>query len=77
MTSAQLKTKYRCPVYRKWEDVPAHMHTRTSALREKVVIPKDAKATAIKNAATTVDRDKIYLLYDIRKYDHLPHSRTK
>lgn len=58
MTSAYLKSKYGCPVYRKWEDVPAHMHTRTSALREKVVIPQEAKVSAIKNAASTLENIK-------------------
>ena len=64
------------PSYRRWDQVPKNLHTRTSALREKVVIPADAKPDAVKNAATTLakDKDKIYFLYNINKYKQQKHE---
>lgn len=68
MKSKELQAKYKVPVYRNWQVVPSYMHTRTSALRERVIIPVDAKPDGIKNAASVANKDKVYLLFDIRKY---------
>lgn len=68
MTKEEIKRRYGLPSFRNWEQVPKNFHTRTSALREKIIIPADAKPDAIKNAASTLSKDKIYFLYDITKF---------
>lgn len=68
MTAAQIELKYGVKSIRQWSKVPNRLMTRTRAAQEGYIIPEDAKPDAIKNAASIVDRDKIYLLFDVTKY---------
>ena len=68
MTANEIANKYGLISYRNWNRVPEYLHTRTSALREKVVIPEDAKPDAVKNSSSALTKDRIYFLYDLRKY---------
>lgn len=69
MTKEEIALRYGVSSFRKWSDVPKHYHTRTSALREKIIIPADAKPDAIKNSSSALSKDKIYLLFNINKYN--------
>lgn len=71
MTAVQLRKFYGVEVYRNWKDVPQNLHTKTSAKKCGAKIPDMAKPDAIKNAASVMNKNAHYLLYDINKYKTL------
>jgi hypothetical protein len=68
MTKEEIKIKYGVQSFRNWSDVPLNFSTRSSAKRQGIDIPIEAKPDAIKNSSSVIDSDKIYLLFDLNKY---------
>ena len=70
MTAKQLQQLYgKIPVFRTWARVDRQYITRTDAKKQGIKISKEAKPDAIKNGASTMGKDRHFLLYDITKFN--------
>ena len=56
------------PVFVRWNLVPDGFITRSTARREGIEIPKDAKPDAIKGGGQMMGKPRVYQLFQAAKY---------